>query len=347
MRKYLLASIVFGAVGGAHAQGSVTLYGALDTGLLYQSNTAGGPGKGFAAINGGWGPSFWGFTGSEDIGDEYRIHFKVEGGYSTVTGGIGDSNGNFLGRQTYVGVDMPFGTLNAGLQFSPFFISVYGGDPRGLSFFSSSLSEYINSFGVSGLFESNAVVYSSPSFAGLRGSVEYAFGNVAGSFPAGRHISAAVNYGNGPVTATAAYFEAKDPTSGTTTLRGENVGAGYKFGPVTVKLAFTNYRDPASDAVLKNVNVYSVGAQWMVTYALALDAGVYASRDENVTANKSMLYGAGAEYFLSKRTTLYVQLGMVDNKGAMNTSLTVEAPNRFNVPQGTTIGVDLGIRHSF
>ena len=39
MKKYLLASIALGAVGGAHAQGSVTLYGALDTGLLYQSNT--------------------------------------------------------------------------------------------------------------------------------------------------------------------------------------------------------------------------------------------------------------------------------------------------------------------
>ncbi|WP_254224004.1 porin [Burkholderia multivorans] len=331
----------------AQAQSSVTLYGTVDSGLLWQSRTPNGGGGTVSALDGGWSPSFWGMMGTEDLGAGYKVHFKLEGGMSMTNGSIGNSNGGLFGRNAYVGMSGPFGQLNAGLQYSPFVLSVYSSDPRGLPLFSSALIPYLDNFVITGLFDSNALVYTSPTIAGLSGSVEYAFGNVAGSFAAGRHISAALNYNNGPVSATASYFEAKDATSGLTTFRGENIGAGYRLGPVTMKLAFTKYRNPSSDAGLANVNVYTAGAEWDVNSVVILNAAVYASRDRNVTANKSMLYAAGAQYLLSKRTTLYAQVGVVDNKGAMDTTLAANAAASLSPPQGTTVGVNVGIRHEF
>lgn len=342
--------IVFGALGltcaGVHAQSSVTLYGITDTGLMWQSRSTGG-GSAISALDGGFSPSLWGVAGTEDLGGGYRLNFKLEGGLSTTNGEIGNSNGNLFGRNAYVGIIGPFGQVNAGLQFSPFFLSVYGSDPRGFSLFAASLAPYLEHFVIAGIFDSNALVYKSPAIAGFTGSAEYAFGNVAGSFPAGRHVSASLDYDGGSFNATAAYFEAKDPASGLTTLRGINVGAGYKIGPVKVALAFTKYRNPASDGPLADVNVYSVGAVWNVNDFIILDGGVYASRDRNFSANRSMMYGAGASYLLSKRTTLYAQLGVVNNKGAMATNLAANAPMALHSPEGTTTAVNIGIRHQF
>jgi hypothetical protein len=48
---------------------------------------------------------------------------------------------------------------------------------------------------------------------------------------------------------------------------------------------------------------------------------------------------------LSKETTLYGQVGVVNNRGAMDTALSVNGV-LYGV-QGTSAGVDLGIRHAF
>jgi hypothetical protein len=37
----------------------------------------------------------------------------------------------------------------------------------------------------------------------------------------------------------------------------------------------------------------------------------------------------------------------VNNKAGMNTSLAWNAPGTFTAPQGTTVGANIGIRHSF
>lgn len=347
-RSLLLTAILLSAVGeSAHAQSSVTLFGIVDSGLEYQTKTAGNSGPGVTALDGGAGPTLWGITGAEDIGGGTKIIFKLESGFSTINGGIGNSNGNFWGRTADVGAEGAWGSVNAGLQLSPFFLSIAGSDPRNVPFFASAMNPYVAAFGLNGAFEANSIIYSSPTVAGLRGSFEYAFGNVAGSIPTGSHISGSLNYDNGPFSATVAYFLEKAATSDVNTFQGENLGVGYKVGPVTAKLEFTKYRNLATDAALTNINVYSAGAEWVVTDALRLNAAVYASRDRNVTANKSLLYGAGAQYALSRRTVLYAQLGLVNNEGAMNTSLAVNAPSTFSAPQGTTFGTNIGIRHQF
>src|ERR1700751_5388333 len=86
----------------AHAQSSVTLYGVLDTGLLYQSTsaatflpTARNQGHTYQLKDGGIYSSYWGLKGSEDIGGGYKITFKLQGTFNTANGkfGLADTPG--------------------------------------------------------------------------------------------------------------------------------------------------------------------------------------------------------------------------------------------------------------
>jgi predicted porin len=54
---------------------------------------------------------------------------------------------------------------------------------------------------------------------------------------------------------------------------------------------------------------------------------------------------AGLTYNLSKATLLYGQVGFVNNHGKMNTGLSLHGA-LFGV-QGSTVGADIGIRHTF
>jgi predicted porin len=53
----------------------------------------------------------------------------------------------------------------------------------------------------------------------------------------------------------------------------------------------------------------------------------------------------GATYFVSKRTSFYVQVGAVDNQGLMNTGISTNGAT-FGV-QGTTVAALVGLRHTF
>src|SRR5215469_16302504 len=85
--------------GMAHAQGTVTLFGVLDGGLLYTSKTldsatGGNAGKQFSMIDGGSSYSQFGVLGTEDLGGGMKATFKLESGISIANGGIAHCNGN-------------------------------------------------------------------------------------------------------------------------------------------------------------------------------------------------------------------------------------------------------------
>jgi predicted porin len=69
--------------------------------------------------------------------------------------------------------------------------------------------------------------------------------------------------------------------------------------------------------------------------------------DRSDTTNHSLMAAFGANYFLSRTTTLYAQVGIVDNHGAMNTGFSVGDANILYEVTGTTIGANVGIRHTF
>lgn len=344
------------AAGAAHAQSNVTLYGVLDAGLLYTSKTASSTGTNagsqFSLVDSGQTPSQFGLTGTEDLGGGLKAKFKLEGGFDIANGALNNSNGNMFGRQAWIGLSGNFGEVKAGLQFSPFFLSLYELDPRGVSLFGSSLINYIDNVYVTGIFNANSISYTSPVFAGFQGSALLALGGEAGNLQAGRQYSANLKYDNGTLMVVGAFYNgnaggtaASTPIPSTAAFEGRMIGASYKIGAVTVKASFTSYKGPGVGATINN-NVYGGGVDWLVVPELDLNGGVWYTSDRDDKSNHSVLGAIGANYFLSRASTLYAQFGVVNNHGTMNTGIS--ANGAFSgVKNATTVGAEVGIRHTF
>jgi len=356
MRKAVLTvGLALSAASGlASAQGSVTLYGVIDGGFLYASKTANGSdpnsglGKQYSMITGGKNPSVFGFTGSEDLGGGTKAEFKLESGFSTVNGGFADCNGNFFGCQAWVAIDNSrWGVVKTGLQFSPFFLSVYETDARAFSLFGSGVVNYVDQVLGTGIYTANSISYSSPSIAGFEGSALFAFGGDPTSFKSGRQYSASIKYSNGGFLFNAAFFDGKaggtanTPVSTNVEFVGKTIGAKYRFGDFTVSASVVNYNVANSfDAY-----VFGGGVNYLVTPAVNLSAGAWLTRDRNDSNNRSILGSVGVDYFLSKRTLLYAQFAAVNNHGTMNTGASVNGA--LYGTTGTTFASVIGIKQNF
>ncbi|MFM0658409.1 porin, partial [Paraburkholderia sediminicola] len=85
MKLKCIAAAVLVAMGSAaHAQSSVTLYGVIDSGFLYQNANAANfqskvnLGHVYELKDGGIYSSIWGLKGTEDIGGGYQVNFKLQ-----------------------------------------------------------------------------------------------------------------------------------------------------------------------------------------------------------------------------------------------------------------------------
>jgi predicted porin len=82
--KYVAALALTALSETVHAQSSVTLYGQVDSGLMYQNT-----GSIFRMKDGGIYTSFLGFKGTEDLGGGWQANFKLQGAFDSTTGKFG------------------------------------------------------------------------------------------------------------------------------------------------------------------------------------------------------------------------------------------------------------------
>lgn len=348
MKKIMIGTVALLAAAAVQAQSNVQLYGVVDAGIMVQNKDSKGGDGGTSFLDGGNSPSIWGLRGIEELGGGLKAAFQLEGGFSSANGGISNSNGGLFGRNATVELIGAFGSVRAGMQFSPFFRAIAASDARGMPQFGSTLQHHLDRFGSTALFDSNTVVYSTPDFNGLRGAVSYGFGEIAGSSSKGRKTSASVTYDQGPLFLNAAYYDANNTTTGASAARGKTIGAGYRVGIVAIKGALTNFKTPRTANGMGDIDLASAGAIVDLSPSVSLNGAMYYMKDKDVSANKSTMLTLGAEYIFSKRTALYAQLAAVDNKGAMHVNLGANAPADYGSPLGqTTTGLNLGIRHSF
>lgn len=343
----------------ALAQSSVTLYGTLDVGLLFTNktlNTATGDngGKQFSLINSGLEPSNFGLMGQEDLGGGIKATFQLESGVSLVNGHFDNSNGGFFGRQAWLALNGDFGQVKAGVQYSPFVLAIYEADPRNAGQFGTAFSVYADQTFV-GTFNPNAITYSTPRIAGFSASLMYAFGGVAGDFRSGQQYSVSARYGYGGLFVNAAMYNS---TSGNSTptldtfqqpFEGRMVGVGYTFGPVTVKGSFTSFKIPTTlaDGIVRGGgnNVWNLGFDYYPVPQLDINSGVWYVRDPHDSDNHSIIGALTTRYFLSKSTSLYVEVGAANNHGREQTGLSID--NALYGAPGTTIGTVFGINKRF
>jgi GBP family porin len=107
------ALAVFGAA--AHAQSSVTLYGLIDTGIVYTNNQGGH--SAWQENSSMLSNELWGLKGSEDLGGGLSAIFHLESGFN-LQNGRATYTGTMFGRQAYVGMQSDkYGTFTLGRQY--------------------------------------------------------------------------------------------------------------------------------------------------------------------------------------------------------------------------------------
>ncbi|MBK5124018.1 porin [Burkholderia sp. R-69980] len=372
------ALVVFASA--AHAQSSVTLYGAIDGGLLYQSTsaasfspTAKNLGKVYRYNSGGIYSSLWGLKGTEDLGGGYSANFRLQGAFDSGTGkfGLADTPGAVaqFNQVSTVGLSGPFGSVNFGRQIVPMAYAMADTDVRSGHYFGSILTAWLGMNQAAGwpgtstngpigaLYDSNAIVYESPKFAGVSAALEYAPGGVPGQFQGGTRESAVLKYSNYGLNLAAAYYNGHDtnpygpaypavpatPATGLDNNRFYYLGALYIFHGFSFSASYSNGKNPSNSSHI-NFDLYSAGLGYQFSPAFKVTSGLYYLKDRNNSTNKSTEVAAGAEYSLSRATVLYGQVGHVNNKGTMTQTISYGQP----VAPGTaTTAVMLGMRHYF
>jgi predicted porin len=188
------------ATGGAFAQSSVTLYGVIDTGIGYLSSQAPSTGatKGghsvFKMIEGVWGGERFGLKGSEDLGGGTKAIFQLEQGFNADTGAESKA-GLMFSRASWVGISNDrYGAFTLGRQYTPYYnmLAQYGPTPWLTGAYGAhpgDLDALDTDFRVN-----NSLMYTSPSFGGLKLSGMYALGGVPGSTNAGATWSVGAQY---------------------------------------------------------------------------------------------------------------------------------------------------------
>jgi predicted porin len=364
----------------AHAQSSVTLYGTIDTGMLYQSTSAStflpkapNTGSVFALKDGGIYASNWGLKGTEDIGSGYSINFKLQGVFNSTNGkfGLADTPGvsAIFNQYAAVGVAGPFGSVNAGRQIVPMIYAMADTDVRSAQYFGSILTAWLGINQAAGwpgtstnapigaLYDSNALVYQSPRFFGASLALEYAPGGVAGQMQGGTRESAVLKYSNYGLNLAAVYYNGHDtnrfpltypaapaaPETGLNNNRFYYLGALYTIGSFSVSASYGLGRNPANTGRV-DYEMVSGGLGYKFSSVFKVTSGFYYLKDRNNSANHSSEVALGAEYNLSKATLTYAQVGYVDNRGTMNQTIVYGAPV---APGVSTTAVMIGIRHSF
>lgn len=256
--KTLSATALIAACGAAHANASsVTLYGLIDYGVNYTSNSAGG--RVIGGASGIMQGSRWGFKGVEDLGSGLSAIFQLENGFD-LGKGTALQGGALFGRQAYVGLSSKtYGTVTLGRQYDSLVTFVesrmnsanYGG---GTTAHPGDLDNLNNSKRVN-----NSVKYTSPEFSGLTVGGVYGLGGQAGDFARNQIWSVGAGYEYGAFSAGAAYMNVRNPNQSFFTATPTNV-AGSALNNMTASPVYSGYASAHSYQAVAAAGRYTLGA---------------------------------------------------------------------------------------
>ncbi|MBN3787327.1 porin [Burkholderia sp. Ac-20353] len=359
----------------AHADNSVTLYGIVDTGIMYIHNS-GGKATQIMMASGTESGSRWGLKGSEDLGGGLKTIFQIENGFNSTSGSLGQG-GRMFGRQAYVGLSdaNAWGTVTLGRQYDPLIdlVQPVQGDNYLGGFFSSpgDIDNADNSVRIN-----NAVKWSSPSWSGLQLSAMYSFGGVAGTVGSGQTYSGAAAYTNGPLAVAAGYLHVdngngsvaqRTKTSADSlfnssvnaayaSARSVNIaraGGRYTLGAFTLGgyYSYSQYNPDASSAFVRSEKYHngSVYAVWQASPALLTELGYNYLRSVGDSSAKYHQFSLGADYNFSKRTDVYAvaSYGHASGENGAGSAQAVIGSIDVDAGKSSQAIVTVGLRHRF
>lgn len=321
---------------GAQAQTSVQFYG-LVGGYAGTTKLSGAPAATTVVNGGGLTTSFFGFSGTEDLGGGNSVFFKLESFFQPDTGVYGrNATDPLFSRNAFVGINTRYGKLSIGRHMTPLYISMQAVNPfvGSVQFSPLVVQSFIPTFSNTIIGDSvwnNTVQYSTPSFGGLVGTLDYAPGEVAGR--SGVANSAAhLRYDKGPLTAVLSGQRVRTLSTGSVPLLTEQkawlAGAAYNLGVVKLYAAGTGTN---TYGTRMSTRTWSVGANAPLGSGYSLIAA-YArtGREAFKLVNTSRQTASLAlDYALSKRFDLFL-VGMADKRNDAATGLSTGAGMRFS-----------------
>ncbi|MEM5422618.1 MULTISPECIES: porin [Paraburkholderia] len=284
----------------AHAQSSVTLYGALDTSIEVTN-----PGAGWVARmdSGAYRGSRFGLRGVEDIGGGIKILFELENGFGSNDGTFAVAN-TIFNRQAWIGLGTQWGTVRVGRQYSPIYIPFKG---QLDAFGAGTIASGLNNLSKITPYESNAITYLSPDIYGFSTTLMASLRDPStGSNGLAGNIET-VEWRHGPFRISWAHQQ----QNGDGALRANLGGVSYVLGPVTGFLAYFN---GDGGTPRNHNNGVSVSARYAVTSRFRASLGYAWVHDLSGADNDADQFSAACEYDLSKRVLLYASAGWLRNR---------------------------------
>jgi outer membrane protein OmpU len=330
MKRRLVIGLVGAALSNAAAaQSSVTLSGSLDNGITYINKDGGS--HNVKADSGVSLPNWWTLSGKEDLGGGYQGLFELSSIFDLNSGQTLAPNTEF-GRRAWVGLGTPYGTVSLGKQwdFTADFFNQFN-----VSVLATGYGIHVGDFDRTNNDRlTNSVKYVSPTlWGGFSFGAMYGFRSTAQGIHDGTGWSTGAQYANGPLAVAATYTFVANPLLdpyaqiGTRTFLGVpvatvsnntatdlqpalqidslgtfGIGASYAIGKWTLYGNFT-------DTTLKNLgqksvmHVYEGGATYQMTPEVFLIGAYQHTTFEGHAWNQG---SAGVQYYLSKRTDLYL-----------------------------------------
>jgi predicted porin len=360
MKKSLLALAVLGAFSGAaSAQSSVTIYGVVDLGI---SRTNGGTASNNALNSATISPNpgtskAWqvrqsrgsrlGFRGNEDLGGGLSAQFLIEHRFQPDTGvASGTLNSttagtNFWDGGSYVQLtSAAAGSVYFGRWYTPAFWVALKTDPFGWDGVAQVGSRAWAGFltpspSGPGVRTANTIGYKTPTWGGFTANLAVGLGE--GSTTNGRDNGFNAEYTAGPIYAGLGYEKIDGVASGVapgSAVDGNsliNAGFAYNFGVIRPIIYYARSKTGATSA---STNKFLQLALTAPAGPGVIKAVVYRF-DPAGDTNTETKVGAGYDYFLSKRTRIYADLGWTKKE----TTAVVKLTNN--------TAYQLGIRHDF
>lgn len=311
------------ASAAAHAQSSVNISGMLDIGVYRGFNKTTNVGT----IQ----RSNIAFSGTEDLGGGLAATFKLSHRLELDTGAPeGAGSKPFWQGESTVGLKGGWGSVRLGRALDAVWANDWAYDPwYNFNRIASPAWQYwhfnytSDRTSNSGSAEfgrlANGIFYDSPSYGGFAlhysGSFEKSTAAGAGT---GNNNGVSLNYDQGPVSAMLAM--SKNSNNDTVTF----LGGKYTIGALSLMGAYDRSKfEAVVDSIAK---VYTLGATYQVGPA-ELKAG-YGRLD--LDGAESKFFSLGADYWLSKRTSLYVSAGRNNpSTGASTTAYGVGVAHSF------------------
>lgn len=371
--KTLCALALLGAFSAqAQAQTSVTIYGRVVAGIDFQTNAVnadGSKGSKWSAANNQWGTSMIGFKGTEDLGGGNNAFFLLESGFNSTKGAFNGtdtgSSSALFNRRSYVGLSSnSAGSVKFGKNL---FINndIWFLDPTGQQ--AIGTATLVNGRNWPGA--SNVIEYTTPDFGGFSATLQTSLGEKAGSFNQGtinggdgRKDGISLVYQKNGLELRAIYDVKRSSGTDSTGARVGTyddiwnhskeliLGGTYKFDKLKMFVGYENLRAPdAAAGAPDRANHYWIGANYDVTPQFQLVGGVFHLNTNNTAGvnggGNANMYMAGINYFLSKRTLLYVDIGTVRN--GTGASHALENGGNTGVSGMNQTGGYFGIAHTF